>query len=92
MINWEVSPQDKALITQIANRACRILAANGEEADQTHEEMNITACHNNGMPLNLQKMLDADEFDFMHDVCGIDRHIDRNTGQLKNCFLPRFAQ
>jgi hypothetical protein len=54
--------------------------------------MDITACHLNGCKLDLAKLLAADDFNFAHDVLGIRRHIDRETGQLMNCFRPRFAK
>ena len=28
----------------------------------------------------------------LHDVVGIAHHLDRKTGKLKDCFLPRFAR
>ena len=42
--------------------------------------------------LKLQELLDADELNFMHDVCGIQRHMNRETCQLEDFFLPRFAK
>jgi len=27
----------------------------------------------------------------MHDVSGIARHLNRETGRLEGCFLPRFS-
>ena len=42
--------------------------------------------------LDLQKLLDAPDGDFGHDVFGIRRHINRQTGELENCFLPRCAR
>lgn len=53
--------------------------------------MDITATHLNGCPLQLQKFLDADDFNFAHDLVGIVNHMDRSTGQLIRCFLPRCA-
>lgn len=55
-------------------------------------EMDIDACHNNGCPLKLTDLLNADDQNFAHDVFGIRANIDRTTGKLLNCFLPRFAQ
>lgn len=52
--------------------------------------MDIDACHSNGCPLQLQKLLEASRLDFIHDVLGIHRHIDRTTGKLQDCFLPRY--
>jgi hypothetical protein len=54
--------------------------------------MDITACHLNGNPLRLTDMLKDDDLNFMHDVHGIQRHIDRTTGKLKNGFSPRFSK
>ena len=54
-------------------------------------DMDITACHANGNPLRLAELLSADDFNFCHDVLGIRRHINRETGQLENCFVPRFS-
>jgi hypothetical protein len=47
----------------------------------------------NGNPeLRLDRMLhDFPKFDFMHDAVGIQNHINRETGQLEGCFLPRCA-
>ena len=36
-------------------------------------------------------LLEADQFDFIHDVAGIHRHMDRSTGKLGDCFSPRFT-
>jgi len=55
-------------------------------------QMDVTACHVNGCPLKLQELLEADDFNFSHDIFGIRRHLNRETGQLENCFLPRFAR
>ena len=52
-------------------------------------EMDLIACHLNGNRLDFEKLMWFDEFDFFHDLLGIQRHMDRNTGKLKNCFSPR---
>jgi len=43
-------------------------------------------------PLKLQELLDADDFNFYHDILGIRRNLNRKTKQLENCFLPRYAR
>lgn len=55
-------------------------------------QMDLTACHANGCPLDLERMLAARPFDLAHDVTGIANHLDRTTGQLTGHFLPRFAR
>lgn len=43
-------------------------------------------------PLDLDRLaFDFPAFDFCHDVAGIVRHLDRETGELGGCFLPRCA-
>ena len=46
---------------------------------------------NGNAHIDWQKMLDAPATDFVHDVSGIQRHINRATGVLEDCFLPRCA-
>lgn len=42
-------------------------------------------------PMDLQQLLESNCYDFSHDVGGIMRHINRDTGQLEECFQPRCA-
>ena len=53
--------------------------------------MDIEACHCNGCPLRLADLADAAPADLLHDVYGIRGHLDRRTGQLEDCFVPRYA-
>lgn len=41
--------------------------------------------------LRLDDMLAADDLDFAHDFTGIQASINRITGRIENCFVPRFA-
>ncbi len=56
----------------------------------THN-MNLNACHSNGCTLDMERMLEADPLDLLHDLAGIDAHINKSTGVLQNHFLPRYA-
>lgn len=90
MINWKTTKGDRALITSIIQRAVEMAHLNGNPIEDVPSlEMDITACHSNGCPLDLKRLLKADDFNFAHDVWGIMRHIDRKTGKLLNCFDPR---
>jgi hypothetical protein len=53
--------------------------------------MDLTACHANGCPMDFETLLSAPDADFVHDVGGIHRYIDRTTGRLGDCFVPRCA-
>jgi hypothetical protein len=57
--------------------------------DRTSLVMDLTATHANGCPMDFAKLLAAKDFDFYHDMFGIQAHIDRTSGKLKDCFLPR---
>lgn len=54
--------------------------------------MDLCACHANGNPLRLADLLAADDLNFTHDITGIARHMDRETGQLRDLFSPRFSR
>ena len=52
--------------------------------------MDISATHLH-CPLDLDQLLKFDDFNFAHDITGISFNLDRVTGKLENCFLPRCA-
>ena len=89
MIKWDASKEDVRTIQKIAYRAGGMLVKLGESFSTMDLQMDITAAHCNGNPLDLDKLLAFDDFNFAHDVFGIIDHIDRTTGKLKHCFLPR---
>ncbi len=86
-IDWSrLTKEDAEIIRMIAKRAVASASANLMDA-----EMDIAACHISGCPLHLADLLKADEVNFAHDVAGIRRYIDRQTGKLGDCFFPQFA-
>ena len=42
--------------------------------------------------LNFEEFLNADEFNFTHDICGIQNNLNRMTKEMENSFVPRFAR
>jgi len=93
LIKWNTTKKECDVIEKIALRVVGIMSADYSSKKDAIEgiEMDITACHLNGNPLRLDDMLEADNFNLMHDVSGIGRHIDRNTGKLLGGFSPRFS-
>lgn len=92
-INWKASTKEEVrTINAIAHRAVKHAALRGIEYSVMDADMDLTATHLNGCPLRLEELLAADDFNFDHDVFGIRRHMNRETGRLENCFLPRFAR
>ena len=84
------SKEEYVLVGKIVKRAVDIIG-NGNQIDPLTANMDICAVIAQGTPLKLQEWLDADDFNFAHDFFGIARHINRQTGKLEDCFLPRFA-
>lgn len=92
MVNFKVGSKEEVMtINKIAHRASALAANHGVEYDVMTADMDITACHANGCPLDLDGLSAAKDSDFAHDVFGIRRHIDRETGKLGDCFVPRYA-
>lgn len=90
-INWKVSNADDVLIKAIAQRACAEAMKLGQyEFTEIKISLDLTATHANGCPLDLPAMLDAPYEHLMHDVFGINKYLDHDTGKLKD-FTPRLA-
>lgn len=86
-MNINTTAQDNAKIMSIIARADGL----GISKNFLTTYGDLVACHLNGCPLDLDAMLTGGSADFAHDIHGIAGNIDRNTGKLLNCFLPRFA-
>lgn len=91
-VSFKVTVQENRIIRDIARRTVAQAIKAGLHYDLMDAEMDVTAVHCNGCPLRLEALLEADDFNFTHDVFGILRHLDRTTGKLQNFFTPRFAQ
>lgn len=88
ILYWNTSKEDATLIEKIAE----IAVQRGFYQTKLNAIMDLTALQANGTPLQLADMLEAaDSLDFAHDLCGIRVHLDRDSGKLKDCFVPRFA-
>jgi hypothetical protein len=90
MVKFEATVEELQTIMNIVERA----AQHWTPAQYPPQDMmmDLDACHSNGCPLDLAKLLRAPDFDFVHDVAGIFRHIDRSTGKIQDCFLPRCSK
>lgn len=91
MINWTTTRDEDELIRKICERYEE--ETNAAKEDRRYKRgnlmMDLAACHGNGNPLDLAKLLTAPTFDFLHDISGISVYIDRGTGKLTQCFSPR---
>lgn len=93
MLNWKCTKRDFDTIVEIAERAVLMNRRHGSPQLMERRDfiMDVQATHCNGCRLALNELLVANEEDFAHDIYGIVRHIDRQTGQLGDCFSPRYA-
>lgn len=90
-VSFAVTPADAAIIAAIVDRAIPLAKEAGIKVKRMDLIMDLEAVHANGNPLRLADLLAADPGNFGHDVWGIRRYLDRETGQLTSCFLPRFS-
>jgi hypothetical protein len=90
-VQWNCNKEESELVQKIAVRAIALCRKHNVPFDFLSCNMDIEAAHCNGCPLDLEKLLNAPDFDFAHDIFGIARNINRDTGDIENCFLPRCA-
>jgi hypothetical protein len=88
---WDVTTEEHYLIHAIATRAGALGLKHNVKALYLETSMDVIAAHKTA-GLDLAGLLDADDENFAHDVWGIREHMDRRTGQLEGCFLPRYAR
>lgn len=77
------------LIIEIVNRAWESMKNHYTDKLDMMLDMEFA---NRDCPLKLQELLDADEFNFWHDILGIYKNLNRQTKKLENCFVPRYAK
>ena len=87
----QLTKTDEMLISKIAARAVYMCADLGINRAHIDIMMDIEAAHMD-CGLRLKDFLNADDGNFVHDIGGIYQHLNRNTGQLIDCLLPRYAK
>lgn len=89
-MNFDIAADLRAHITTILDR---FFAAHPDHHhDRTSVSMDLIACHNGGCPLDFAAMAAFEDFSQVaHDITGIGRYLDRETGELDSGFHPRFA-
>ena len=88
-INFSVTDEEMSLIIELSKRAAILVSKTGGHYPLMDCQMDLTATHLNGNPLNLEKLEAFDSMNFSHDIFGIRANLNRTTGKLKNCFSPR---
>ncbi len=86
MLNWNATKEESLKVSKICDRALEKI-----HRAKMDLVMDIEAVHSNGCKLDLDKLFEFDDFNFYHDISGITVNLDRETGKLQNCFVPRCA-
>lgn len=90
-INWEQLSNDELnLLHGITQHAVKVARKSGIPLDPMNTLTSLSVVHIS-TPLRLPDLLEADEDDLMHDVLGIIRHLDPDTGRLGDLFSPRYT-
>ena len=91
-LSFRIDKSELPHVDKIVERALGLYRSAGVKRDRMGLRMDVTVTHANGCPLRLAELAEADDFNLMHDVNGINLHLDRTTGQLLNHFRPRYAR
>lgn len=85
--------EEFALAAKIAGRAAALYSTRSDvRRSRTDILMSIVAVHERCMPLRFADWLAVENNPrFVHDIIGIDQHLDRASLQLSATFCPRFA-
>lgn len=87
----ETSHAEMETIGKIADRAVSLYAQHDVRAERMDVLMDMMCVHGQIQKLRLADLLVADDFNFLHDVGGINRHLDREHYLLTDHFSPRFS-
>lgn len=91
--SFDVGVEEQDIINEIVERVMKMCARPDMPIYKKSDAlMDLTACHANGNPLRLRELLKANDGDFAHDIFGIRRHLNRTTGELEDCFSPRYSR
>lgn len=85
------SADEETAVECILNRASGLAHRAEVRFDGLTLRMDLSAVHAH-TPLRLVELSETDDFTFAHDVFGIQRHMDRDTGVLTGCFRPRLSR
>ena len=88
------SKEDRELIARIVDRASSLYSREfgTPYSKDVHifRQMDFCTVQVSGdCKLNLKKLLQASDFDFLHDFLGVVQNLNRKSGKLDNCFTPR---
>jgi len=81
---------DSIHLHEIATRGVDIGRRAGVAMDFQQIISDLKTVHQS-VPMDFHALCAAGDFNLIHDVFGIHNNLNRETGQLENCFVPRFT-
>lgn len=94
-VKFNATPEEiadvNAIVTRIVPKLCSIVDENAGDLSLS-TRMDLIATHANGCPMDFDRMRKGDDFNILHDIGGIRKNLNRETGRLEGMFLPRFAK
>jgi len=91
-IKFNVNEADRQLIERIADRYMEDFKAGSDLGIPKLDVVMDLQCVHTYLKLDLEELWLASPFNFAHDVGGIRRNLNRETGRLDNNFRPRFIR
>lgn len=88
---YSATEEEKDIMSQIVDRVLPIAEQLGAVYYKELLIADMDLCHTNAYRIDLDRMLQGNIGDVGHDVFGINKYLDRSTGELTHCFVPRFA-
>lgn len=86
-MNIVLQGEDLEIVNKIIERAENMDLLG---SDRVSLLMDINIAHKT-FNLRLNDFLEADDFNFSHDIVGIQNHVNRESKTMEDFFLPRFA-
>ena len=90
-ISFDTTRKETATIRMICDRAHELADELALPFDAVTAMMDLSALQAGICKLRLGELLHAERMDFIHDIWGIRRHLNREMGVLENHFLPRYS-
>lgn len=84
----QFAPETPA-VKAVIRRALNLYESYGVDVEQIDLSMDLTAAKYSMPEIDFDALLGFKDADFLHDVSGIIRNLNRETGVLENHFLPR---
>lgn len=87
--NFGVTDDEIIMIDKIVRRFAQICAEHNKQLAIVETMMDIILTHSQNHKLSLIGLLLTNDNDFVMDIVGIIKNMDRTTGMLTNGFVPR---